>query len=194
MKAAPLAISCVVLFAMSSAVTSAAPMTGVLNWQGNEGYSAVIRFDYDSAFPVVSAGYAGQYEIVGLSNIRASVYSPDEIPLIENAWVIQNGSSGYQDIRFYFDTITRDFVPGSLFNVGTVPQAWLAGSPSDWTLYSASSGNGISSGVPLDQGGKYYVEVISRVDSAVPEAGQTGAMLLGSLSLIGLAGRYLRRA
>ncbi len=182
MKTLPLLAAFAVLLASAQAAT----MTAHMDWRGEGGYTANVKFNYNPAVPVVSGDFnssLGRVEIIGISDLWVSINYPDGTPLVPTTQNIRNGNSTYFYLKFFFDTRTRDLVAGKAMDVGTPSTGWLYRSPTNGNFLVASELPSLAGLSPVDRGSNYSIAV------RVPDSGSSALLMLAGLS--GMA--WLRR-
>lgn len=180
---------------LSAVSAKAAVKTGYINWTGDAGYTAEIKFDFDDAISIVSAvpnfNSPTLLENIGLINLWTTVRDPQggfiydsNGIIIPTTQIVQNEYlNGYSWFRFYFDTQTLSIPSDKFIDVGPTHNKWIAGSSTSLSYIDKFYNAGTpTNSTTVDRGSNIRITV-------VPEP---SSVLLSMASVLGFISRRRR--
>jgi hypothetical protein len=178
-----------IVFVASAVSGHAAVKTGYINWTGDAGYTAEIKFHFDESIPIIWAvtdfSKTTRLENSGLINLWTTIRDPqgnlvtfdlNEQSAISTAQMVQNGHlmGFYSYFKFFFDTQNLSIPYGQSIDVGPFAHFWIWGTSAGYQIQSDTPGGNIT----VDSGSNFQITIVPEPNGLVLAMLALGVMLI----------------
>jgi hypothetical protein len=177
-----------IVFVASAVSGHAAVTTGYINWTGDAGYTAEIKFRFDESVPIISAvtdfSKTTRLENSGLIDLWTTIrdqqgnlvtFDLNEQSAIYTAQMVQDGHlmGFYSYFKFFFDTQNLSIPSGQSIDVGPFSHYWIWGTSAGYQIQSDTPDGNIT----VDSGSNFQITIVPEPSGLVLSISALGVML-----------------